>query len=389
MTGGLGPTDGDLTRAALSCVLGDEMVVDDRAVARLKATLAKRGREVSERQLRQTQRPVSAKCIDNDFGTAPGLHAVVSKAKVLDVSARGEAKIRAGHSETDVICLPGPPSELKPMFERSVRAMIRVEPSRAVMTRLLHIVGVPEAECVERLGGLTKRERMPLVGITASGGILTLRIRFEGTGERGAIEREIDEVEASVRRELGVHVLPGRGEASRTGAQALCACVVEELARRGLKLATVESCTGGMLGEMVTQVSGSSAAYVGGFVTYANEMKESIGVEYTALDAHGAVSEQVASQMALRGLERTGADVCIATTGVAGPSGGSDAKPVGTVWVAVALRASGGRVDARRFLIPGGRDEVRTRACVSGLAMVHFALSTAGEGVGPRLLWQV
>ncbi|MBY0313651.1 MAG: hypothetical protein K2W85_16425, partial [Phycisphaerales bacterium] len=177
LSGGLGPTDGDLTRHALADAVGGEagggggeaLVIDDDARLQITAMLEKRGRPVTERQLRQAYRPTSASCLPNAFGTAPGLHAIV----------------RVDGRSSDVFCLPGPPGELRPMWATQVLPRLRLDPSRVVMTRLLHIVGVPEAEAVQRLGDLTKRTRMPLVGITASGGILTLRIRWEASSVSG------------------------------------------------------------------------------------------------------------------------------------------------------------------------------------------------------------
>lgn len=382
MSGGLGPTDGDLTRAAVARVLGCEQVLDDGALAELSGKLAARGRAMTDRLKRQAYRPALASCLANGFGTAPGLHAVVRGA--------------GAHGDTDVFCLPGPPGELRPMFEASVLPRLRVDSSAVVRTRLLQVIGIAESDAVERMGGLTKRDRMPLVGVTASGGQLTIRIRCEGLPEREA-DGAVQDAEASVRAALGDHVF-AVGEAT------LAAAVVEALRAGGRTVAVAESCTGGLLGRLMTDVPGCSSVFAGGWITYSNAMKVAeLGVSEAMLDQHGAVSEPVARALALGALGRSGATDAIAITGVAGPGGGSQAKPVGTVFVAHA-RAVGGTdhgplaaaslggpngptVDVRLLQIPGDREDVRNRAARSALGLLWFACCGRPPGE-PRLLWE-
>ncbi|MFN0010101.1 MAG: CinA family nicotinamide mononucleotide deamidase-related protein [Phycisphaerales bacterium] len=365
MSGGLGPTEGDLTRQALAALTGDELVDDAEAHAAITAMLAKRGREMSERQARQAQRPAHAMCLPNAFGTAPGLHVVVD-------------------GKADVMCLPGPPGELRPMFAEGVRPLLRPPPGRTVLTRLCHIVGVPEAECVARLGDLTKRDRVPLVGITASGGILTLRIRYEGPGDGAAAGASVDEAEATARRVLGDNLFATGGGA---GIEELVRTVLRLLKERGETVSVVESCTGGMLGELLSTVAGASASFVGGTIAYANAAKEAMGVPAATLEAHGAVSAPCCAALCSAGLRAHGADHVLVITGIAGPDGGTDGKPVGTVFIGRASLGQG-PADVRRFLFTGDREDVRRRACVSALAMLYFSLRglLAGE---PELLWQV
>lgn len=384
MTGGLGPTDGDLTRAALARVLGCELVVDERANEAIRAMLTRRGREYTPRQARQAQRPALAACLPNDFGTAPGLHARVS--------------VSAGHGACDVFCLPGPPGELRPMFKAHVLPGVRVDPARAVTTRIVHVVGVPEADCVNRLGDLCARDRVqrgvPMVGVTASGGVLTLRVRYEGAATAHEVERMLDEVVDRVEGILGDHVVRLEAEADYAGVPGLASRVGTLLAalQPGGRLVTVESCTGGMLGEVITDIPGSSTAFAGGFVTYANTMKEALGVPGSLIAEHGAVSAPVAEAMALSGLHAAKATHALAITGIAGPDGATPGKPVGTVFIALAIRGAGGpgprALPARRFQFTGERDDVRRRACTSALSMLYFHLRGRAEGE-PRLLWEV
>lgn len=232
--------------------------------------------------------------------------------------------------------------------------------------------------------------------MTASGGQLTIRIRCEGLPEREA-DGAVQDAEASVRAALGDHVF-AVGEAT------LAAAVVEALRAGGRTVAVAESCTGGLLGRLMTDVPGCSSVFAGGWITYSNAMKVAeLGVSEAMLDQHGAVSEPVARALALGALGRSGATDAIAITGVAGPGGGSQAKPVGTVFVAHA-RAVGGTdhgplaaaslggpngptVDVRLLQIPGDREDVRNRAARSALGLLWFACCGRPPGE-PRLLWE-
>lgn len=400
MSGGLGPTEGDLTRAALAKILDEPLVTDDGAMEALRTFLSKRGREMSERQARQAQRPRSAVCLPNLVGTAPGLHVVLNVTK--DDGTRGEC---------DVFCLPGPPRELEPMLTAQVLPRLRPPTERVVGTRLLHVVGIAEADAVNRLGDLTKRtpgkgQDDALVGITASGGVLTLRMRAT-SATRAGVDAALGAAEKSAHASLGDHVV---GMDASVGREALARGVIERLIARSETVCTIESCTGGLLGGLLTMIAGSSAAYVGGAVTYSNDLKKSLaGVNAKSLEQFGAVSEAVAKEMAVGGLARFGAKYALAITGIAGPDGGSSEKPVGTVFVALAsnfgTRREGHgvinahrdgindssvqqpRVDVRRLWITGDREEVRQRACTSALAMLHFAMM--GRAIGePRLVWE-
>ncbi len=379
MSGGLGPTDGDLTREAVCRATGDELVLDERLRAVLERMFASRGRAFTARQERQAHRPSRAVALPNAFGTAPGLH----------VRCEGGG----AHGWSDVFCLLGPPGELRPMFGASVRPVLRPPAGSAVLTRLLHVVGLPEADCVDRLGDLTRRDRVPLVGITASGGVLTIRIRDVGAAD-GAAAR-VDAAEARVREALCDHVLPrvdgavSGGASTLTGPGHLALHVIDALrhGRDGARtLAVVESCTGGMLGELITSISGASSVFLGGYVTYANAMKEAIGVSGQTLARHGAVSPETAREMALAGLAKSGAGLCLAITGIAGPDGGTPAKPVGTVYIGMAWGPA--QVHTRHFRFTGDREDIRRRACVTALVMAKFFLSRGRAGE-PRLLWEV
>lgn len=354
VTGGLGPTDDDLTRDALREAIGDAgpLVLDEPSLASLDRWFRDRGRAMPDINRRQAMRPPSAECLANDAGTAPGLRA------------------RVGAST--VVCMPGPPREMEPMFARFVQPML---PRLAMATGAVHSFGQGESFLAERLGDRMRRERNPVVGTTASGSVVSARVR--GTGEHAspeAMERELAEIEAI----WGPYAF-GRGAVTLAGA------LGEALRSRGLTMALAESCTGGLAGSLVTAESGSSAWFLGGVLCYANEAKRDLcGVSAATLAAHGAVSEPVAAELARGVRAALRSDWAASITGVAGPSGGSDAKPVGTVFIGV---AGPGFEAVRRFRYPGERAIVRDRAAKTALALLRLAVA-APEHFAAPFIWE-
>jgi nicotinamide-nucleotide amidase len=366
LTGGLGPTKDDLTRESLAAVLGEKLVEDAGALAFLEGIEERRGRALTPERRRQALRPASARCLANALGTAPGL------AATLEAEGR----------RVEVFCLPGPPREMMPMLEREVLAAFAsdAEEGVAIVTRVLRSFGLAEADAAERLGELMDRARNPMVGITASGGIITVRMRAVA---RAADARAMLDADEALVRERLVGTVFGADNTSLEGV------VIDTLRGRGERVITVESCTGGLIGAMLTAMPGSSDVFDGGFVTYANEAKrDAVGVSEELLESHGAVSEPVARAMAEGGLASavgSRATHCLAVTGIAGPGGGSDEKPVGTVFIARARRQH--PTEVRRFLIAGDRDDVRERSAVAALGMLRRALE-GGTRTG-RLLWEI
>lgn len=359
-SGGLGPTADDLTRQALARAASDDLVEDSPALGEIRAWFESRNRQMPEINRLQAQRPSRGRCLANRHGTAPGLHTIV------EVS---------GHF-CDIYCLPGPPSEMKPMFTDLVAPVLRPRPGRTVLTRAYPCVGIGESDLATRLGPLMDRDASPLVGTTASHSIVTIRVRYDGLASPAEAQGLLDRTEEQILARAGDFVF-AREERS------LEDVVLRELKTRAQRLSVVESCTGGLLGAGLTAVPGSSGAFVGGWITYTNERKtRDVAVppglfrETGPADAPGAVSAEVCAAMARGGIAAAGTDFALAITGIAGPSGGTPDKPVGTVWISLAYRSSGSvQADTRRFAMAGDRETIRVWAAKCALAMLWSRLA--------------
>jgi len=363
VTGGLGPTDDDLSREALADALGTELEEDGRALQNLLDLYRRRGRPMPAMNRKQALRPKCAKCIDNPHGTAPGVAA------------------RLGESE--VFLLPGPPSEMRPMFHDVVAPAVLVITARAgglqLATASVHSCGLSESAAAELIRPLMERGANPLVGTTASGAVVTARIRAMGAAATdGALERAVQEVQ----RAWAPYAFGRDG-------LTLPAAMGEVLRRERAMLAVAESCSGGGVGALITTVPGSSRWFAGGFITYSNELKRDLcGVPSAMLAEHGAVSEEVARALAQGAAERCNCRFGLSITGVAGPDGGSAEKPVGLVWIGLCDRVSSGappNTKARCFQLLGDRETVRERTARVGLQWVRLA--ALGMGDVP-LLWE-
>lgn len=349
VTGGLGPTEDDLTRQALSRVMRKPLCLHAPSLAKIRAFFKRLGREMPPTNQVQALYPRGAKVLENFWGTAPGI------------------KARVGRST--VYAFPGVPKEMAPMYERYVVPALRAGTGRIILTETLRTFGAGESTVASQLGELMHRGRNPVVGTTVSDGIVSVRIRSDfPTASRA--RAALMATRAAARKALGSLVF-GREDATLQGV------VGRQLKRRGWRLTAAESCTGGLVARMVTDVPGSSAWFTGGWVVYANALKcSALGVPKTLLARHGAVSEAVARAMAIGALRESGADCALAVTGIAGPGGGSRAKPVGTVWIALGVREGRTttiRVEPYRF--PGTRAMVRDRAAKTALNLLRLELA--------------
>ncbi|MEM7755449.1 MAG: CinA family nicotinamide mononucleotide deamidase-related protein [Planctomycetota bacterium] len=369
VTGGLGPTADDVTRDALAAALNDQLTEDQDALEAVRAWFAGRGTDMPAGNAVQALRPTGGECLPNAHGTAPGLFA------------------RDAERGCDVFCLPGPPREMTPMFESAVEPRIRREAHRAFGARAVLCFGLGESVVAERLGTLMDRDREgrgePVVGTTASRMVVSVRLRHTAENEQ-AVRTTLNAVEADVNARLGPAVFGRRdfnaGDAPDL-ADALPEAVVAQLNQRRERVVVVESCTGGLLGELLTSVPGSSDVFGGGWLTYSDAAKAGlVGVDAAEIETHGAVSAQVALGMARGGLFRAGflggAHHSLAITGIAGPGGGTDDKPAGTVWIARASVTETGSVnaEARSFRFRGGRAAVREWSARSALGILRLHL---------------
>ena len=347
VSGGLGPTNDDLTRESAAEILGLPLVQDPGITAHLEAFFAKRNRVMVASNLRQAMVPAGALVLDNPWGTAPGLYFPAELSHACGWNAH-------------IFLLPGPPRELKPMMENLVEPRLRELLPDGASRRVLYlkITGVGESDIVEKVE--KKLEAVP--GLTLGYCIRQGDVDVRLSGQSGPVEIGA----AIVREHLGPCIV---SEDRRMIEEVL----VKTLADRGQWLSTAESCTGGFMASRITDVSGASRVFGHGFVTYANEAKQRhLGVSAQLLEQHGAVSEPVAAAMAEGVLAVSGADHALAITGIAGPTGGSEDKPVGTVFIGLASKGSATVV--RRFYYPGSRDRFKLLSSQAALEMLRRRL---------------
>ena len=344
-TGGLGPTDDDLTRQAFAKFLGVELELRDELLERIEKFFAGRGYRMSEKNKIQAYVPKGAKALAN-IGTAPGIMAE-SKGKLF-------------------FALPGVPMEMEQMFAESVLPELkRLASGQAIVVKKLKCFGAGESTIAEMLGTMMQRGRNPLINCTASSGIITLHIIATAKDIETAEQMALKD-EKFLRDKLGELVYG-------TEEQSLAEVVGEKLARQGKTLAVAESCTGGLLAKLLTDIPGSSKYFTYGWITYSNQAKSSeLGVDAGLIEEHGAVSEQVARAMAKGARNRAGTDYAISITGIAGPAGGTEQKPVGLVYIGV---DSNNGCFIRQFFLSGNRRFIRLRAAQTALNLLRLELN--------------
>src|SRR6266508_3088012 len=310
VTGGLGPTSDDITREIVADLLGLELRPDSQLLASLRQRLAARGIKWTSSIARQAEVPLGAQVLPNENGSASGLY----------LKANINPLIPLPH----VFVLPGPPRELQPMFRAFVSPILRsiVQVPASIERRLYKIACLGESTIEEAIGDKVLAIPGIEVGYCARPGEVDVRI----IGESDVVSR----ADAFIRKALGFSIVSANDET-------LQEVIVTLLAGRKETLAIAESCTGGLLANRITNVSGASAVFRAGYICYANEAKsDMLDVDPELIEKHGAVSEPIARAMAQRARIRARSTYALATTGIAGPSGGSPEKPVGTVYIAVA-----------------------------------------------------
>ena len=339
-TGGLGPTADDLTKETIAAAFGKGLVRDEESMARLREHF--KGRTMTQNNEKQADVPEGSTVFQNDWGTAPAC------------AFEGEGCL--------VIMLPGPPRECTPLFREKVMPFLEKRRGGALCSRYVKVFGMGESEMASRLSRQMDTWENPTAAPYAKEGECLVRITAMGKNKEEAFAMT-EPVVREVRQVLG-DVVYG------VDVDSLEQVVVQEMTARGLTLATAESCTGGLMGKRITDVPGASACYLGGVVSYQNEVKENLlGVRHETLMTKGAVSEDTACQMAEGVRKALGADIGISTTGVAGPGGGTPEKPVGLIYVGI---STGDRTWAVRILRPRqSRESLRRLASSTAFDLVR------------------
>jgi len=342
VTGGIGPTEDDITRKVIAKIVKRRLVLNEDAFKAIHAKLSGRGREYVSTNDRQALIPAGARVLQNPVGIAPGFF--------LD------------EENTFIAVLPGVPKEMTAMFIGGLRPVLeeRFGGKIFIRRRILHTCGVSESAVNQAIQDIMKRGA-PTVGLTAKETGVDIRIIARETGAERT-QTLVDSTEAAIRERLGDAVYSVDGQPMEEVVGAL-------LKQRRLKLSVAESCTGGLIGARITNIAGSSEYFERAAVTYSNPAKmEMLGVPGALLERHGAVSSEVAAAMARGIREAAKTDLGLSVTGIAGPDGGTEQKPVGLVFTALAS-AQGVKTDEHRFL--GNREQVRMKASQMALDMVR------------------
>lgn len=343
LTGGLGPTEDDLTREGIAAATGQPLVRVPESEQRLREFFAARHRPLADSNLKQADAPLGAVHMENVCGTAPG------------VFMRWQGKL--------IFAAPGPPTELREMLERSILPLIRQElgETNQLFTRSLQLMDIGESQVADMLGDIISAQTDPTLALYAAPANVRIRLATKAP-DAAAADAKFAPVEAQIRALLGNHVFGLDG-------QTMAEVVLQLLRERGQTLAVAESCTGGLIASKITDISGASDVFLAGVVSYANEAKiDLLGVPGAIIAAHGAVSEECARAMAEGVRRAAGADVGLATTGIAGPTGGTDEKPVGLVYMALADEQG---TIVNRQLWPGTREQFKQRVAQMTLGMLR------------------
>ena len=345
LTGGLGPTEDDLTKEVCAQVMGIPLVEDAHTRERLEQYFADSVyQEIPDNNWKQAEVPAGAKVLDNDNGTAPGL--IMEKF--------GKA----------AILLPGPPDELVPLFRDQVTPYLRALRPEYILSRMVKICGVGESAVEEKLIDLIDGQTNPTLATYAKIGEVHVRVTARAAGEEEA-KKLIKPVVKEIRSRLGDSVYSIRED------ETLEMAVVELLKKYDLTVTTAESCTGGLLAGRLVNVPGASEVFREGVITYSNKAKRKLlDVNKSTLKKYGAVSEQTAREMAMGGVFATDADACVAVTGIAGP-GAEGEKPVGLVYIACYMKD---KVRVEKYQFKGNRSKIREQSVVKALDLLRRSI---------------
>lgn len=347
LVGGLGPTEDDLTKETAAKAFNVELVMDDEAKEKLVTMLTNRGIDITNNNFKQALVPKDSIVLYNKNGTAPGI--------IMEEGGKV------------VIMLPGPPNEFVPMVdEQVIPYFLKKGTDDVIYSRVVKLVGVGESKVAEEISDLIAMTN-PTVATYAKTGEVHIRVTASAAND--------DEAKALVKPIVKkLKAMYPDNVYSTNADETLERAVVELLSKNGLSITAAESCTGGLVCGKIVNVSGASEVFRGGYITYSNKQKKNvIGVKKSTLEKYGAVSEQVAAEMAKGALEVSKADVAISTTGIAGPGGGTPEKPVGLVYIGCAVK---NKVFVERFQFSGSRNKVRESTVVAALSMVRKYVSS-------------
>lgn len=341
-TGGLGPTEDDLTKETICKYFNADLELHEESLEELKNYYKRLDRPMTESNLKQVYFPKESKVLSNPNGTAPGM--ILEK------------------NDKVAVILPGPPREMKPMFLNYVKAYLKDKGNGVIISEVLRVLGVGESTAANMIKDFINNGVNPTVAPYAKEDDVIFRITARGKSEEEG-RKLIAPVKEEIKRVFNLDCY-GEGE-ELTIEEVLGKLLVD----RKLTISTAESCTGGMIASRLINYPGISEVFLEGAVTYSNEAKErTLNVKKKTLDTYGAVSEETAKEMAIGISKRTGSDISVVTTGIAGPGGGSEEKPVGLVYIGLYYK---GKVEAFKYIFNGNRHNVRTKATVTALDLVR------------------
>ncbi|WP_238886171.1 competence/damage-inducible protein A [Clostridium sp. YIM B02551] len=345
-TGGLGPTPDDLTKEVAAKYFKQELVLHEESYKKLESYFKNNGRGVTESNKKQAYFPKEAIILENNHGTAPGA-------------------ILESENGKKIIILPGPPKEMKPMFDECVVPYLKKLTDNVLVSKTLRLFGIGESHMAEEIKDIIDTQTNPTIAPYAKDVDVTLRITAKGKNEEEA-RKLIIPMEKKVREKLGEFIY-GEGETT------LEEVVAKMLVDKKITISTAESCTGGMIASKLINYGGISECFLEGAVTYSNDAKANrLGVKKETLDKYGAVSEETAKEMAEGIAKTSGTDVGVSTTGIAGPTGGTEEKPVGLVYVGISYK---GNTIVKRFEFQGDRNKVRIRTTMNALNIIRKTIS--------------
>jgi nicotinamide-nucleotide amidase len=346
-TGGLGPTDDNVTRQALAKFLGSELQLQQDLLAKIQSMFARRGQPMPQRNKIQAYIPDGAKALENELGTAAGI-IVKRQGKLL-------------------FALPGVPLEMRQMFEESVLPELeKISERQALVVEKLKCFGAGESTIAELLGDLMQRGRNPLINCTAESGVITITVTSIAKDKEKALKL-VEKDREFLYSKLGNIIYDSQE-------QTLAEVVAEKLTQLKKTIAVAESCTGGTLAKLLTDIPGASAYFTHGWITYSNKAKvDELGIQSTIIEKYGAVSKEVAEAMALSAKAKANSDFAIGITGIAGPTGATEQKPLGLVYISVDSKQG---CSTQRYVFNGYRDSIKLRAALTALNMLRLKLQT-------------